>query len=231
MKRSLDKEMMDLAGLPARLLEGDLKNLRTINRVLGAARGVLGCLDRYVEKNRMTGFSLLDVGAGSGDLSARIAAWARRKGVSARIVALERDPVAAQMARRLAARWPEISVLRADGFSPPFPLRSFDFVFVSQVLHHFSESEIIVLLKTWAGLARKGIIVSDLIRHPLAYGGIRLLTAFSRNVMTRTDAPLSVRRAFTMAEWRRLFERAHIGEFRLRPFFPFRLFAYFPLKG
>ena len=231
MKRSLEKEMMDLTGLPARLLEGDLKNLRTINRALGAARGVLGCLDGYVEENRLTGFSLLDVGAGSGDLSARIAAWARRKGVPARIVALERDPVAAQMAHRRTAVWPEISVLRADGFSPPFAPRTFDFVFVSQVLHHFSESEIILLLRTWAGFARRAILVSDLIRHPLAYYGIRVLTGFSRNAMTRTDAPLSVRRAFTMAEWRGLFEQAHIGEFRLSPFFPFRLFAYFPLKG
>jgi hypothetical protein len=40
--------------------------------------------------------------------------------------------------------------------------------------------------------------------------------------MTRTDAPLSVQRAFTLDEWRDLFERAGIGPFRLFPKFPFR---------
>jgi hypothetical protein len=40
--------------------------------------------------------------------------------------------------------------------------------------------------------------------------------------MTRTDGPLSVERAFTLDEWRELFERAGIGPFRLFPKFPFR---------
>ena len=77
-----------------------------------------------------------------------------------------------------------------DAFSPPFTPCSFDFVFSSQVLHHFSEPEIILLLRTWSKLARRGILVSDLIRHPIAYIGIRLLTRlFTRNPMTRMDAP------------------------------------------
>ena len=230
MKRSLEREMLDQPELPASLLEDDLRNLRMINRSLGAARGVLGCLAAHIEENHLAGFTLLDVGAGSGDISARIARWARRKGVSARIVALERNPVAAQAARRLTAGWPEISVLRADGFSPPFFPGAFDFVFVSQVLHHFSEDEIVRLLRTWAGLAQRALLVSDLVRHPLAYYGIRLLTGFSRNVMTRTDAPLSVRRAFTPNEWQEIFRRADVGDFDFYSLFPFRIFAAFSLK-
>ena len=231
MKRSLEREMMDQPELPAGLLEDDLRNLRIINRSLGAARGALGCLTAYVEKNRPAGFSLLDVGAGSGDIPARIARWARRKGVSARIVALERNPVAAQAARRFTSNWPEISVLHADGFAPPFSPGAFDFVFVSQVLHHFSEDEIVRLLRTWAGLAQRALLVSDLVRHPVAYYAIRLLTGFSRNVMTRMDAPLSVRRAYTLGEWREIFRRADVGAFDLDLLFPFRIFASFSLKG
>jgi hypothetical protein len=72
-------------------------------------------------------------------------------------------------------------------------------------------------------LARRAIIVSDLVRHPVAYYGIRLVTMlFTRNAMTLTDAPLSVQRALTMAEWHELFRRAGIGEFRIVPIFPYR---------
>jgi hypothetical protein len=79
-------------------------------------------------------------------------------------------------------------------------------------------------------VARRAIIVCDLVRHPVAYYGIRLVTkAFTRNIMTRTDGPLSVQRAFTLEEWRDLFERAGIGPFRLFPKFPFRQITIFSM--
>ena len=91
------------------------------------------------------------------------------------------------------------------------------------MLHHFSEEGIIALLKTWSGLARKAILVSDLVRDPLAYYGIRLITRlFTRNQMTRFDGPLSVRRALTLKEWRELFRESAVGPFRVVPIFPYR---------
>lgn len=232
MRRSLEKEMMDLPGNPAQLLEEDLKNLRTINRALGAYRGVLRSLEDFRRKTEITGFSLLDVGAGSGDIAVAIVRWARRRGISGRVVALEPDWVTAALSRRQTLEFPEISIVRGDGRSLPFPPSSFDFVIASQMLHHFSEAEIIFFLRAWSTIARRAVLISDLIRHPLAYYGIHLLTRlFSRNEMTRVDAPLSVQRAFTLAEWRELFQRAGIGEFSLTSFFPFRLLAFFPLRA
>lgn len=231
MKRSLEKELMDLPGNPLGLLEGDLRNLRIINRTLGAARGVLCCLRFIVRRDHLRSFSLLDVGAGSGDIPISIVHWARREGISAKVVALEPHPVTARVARRLTADFPEIFVVEGNGFCPPFSPGAFDFVFASQMLHHFAEEEIAALLRGWVQLARKAVLVSDLIRHPMAYYGIRLMTRlFTRNVMTLNDAPLSVRRAFTMEEWSGMFRRAAIGEFRIQPIFPFRLFAFFPLS-
>lgn len=223
--------MMDLPGIPASLLEEDLKNLRAINRYLGACRGLLWCLERLIKPMENTRFSLLDVGTGSADMPLAIVRWAQRRGISSTVVGLEPHPITAAIARRQTRAFPEVSIVRGNGFAPPFPPRSFDFVFVSQVLHHFSEHEIVALLKIWSGLARRAVLVSDLIRHPLAYQGIRLLTRlFTRNEMTRTDAPLSVRRSFTLPEWKELFSRAGIGEFELFSFFPFRLLALFPLQ-
>src|SRR5262249_57276406 len=103
----------------------------------------------------------------------------------------------------------EIRVAGAEGMAPPFQAASFDFVLASQMLHHFSDDKIIILLKTWSGLTRKAILVSDLVRDPLAYYGIRLITRlFTRNEMTRFDGPLSVRRALTTKEWRGAFLEA-----------------------
>lgn len=223
---------MDLPENPAEVLEEDLKNLRLLNRYLGGYRGVLWGLERFLDRKPSRGFSLLDVGAGGGDVPRAIVAWGRQRGFSVRVAALEPNPLTAALARRQTLACREIFVVRGDGFRPPFLPSSFDFVFASQMLHHFSEPEIIELLRCWAGLARRAVLVSDLVRHPLAYWGIFFLTRiFTRNPMTRTDAPLSVRRAFTLAEWRELFQRAGIGRFLLFPFFPFRFLAVFPSKA
>ena len=247
MKRSYEKEMMDLPGHPRELLEEDLANLRVFNRYLGGHRSVMRGLARLVREQRLVGFSLLDVGTGSGDVPARISDWAQRRGIKTSIVALEPEPVTARVAATLTNppfipllqrgkegnfRRCAILVVRGDGYAPPFRAGSFDFVLASQLLHHFSEEKIVALLRTWSQLARRAIIISDLVRHPVAYHGIRLITKIcTRNVMTRTDAPLSVRRAFTMGEWRELFRRAQVGRFQIFSMFPYRMLALISLKG
>lgn len=223
---------MDLPGNPADLLREDLSNLRLLNRTLGGYRGVLWGLKCFLDRKEPSRFSLLDIGTGSGDIPIAIVRWAKAREISARVVAMEADPVTAGMARRLTRDFPEISIVLGNALHPPFAPRSFDFVLSSQLLHHFSEAEIVSLLRIWSRLAGRALLVSDLIRHPVAYHGIRLLTLiFTRNQMTRTDGPLSVRRAFTLAEWRELFCQADVGEFRLYPVFPFRLLALFPARG
>ena len=247
MKRSYEKEMMDLPGQPRDMLEDDLRNLRVINRLLGNYRSVVRGLNSLVGTQKIDCFSLLDVGTGSGDIPARITDWARQRGIKSSIVALEPEPVTAQVAATLTnppfipllQRGNEgdflrcgITVVRGDGMAPPFHAASFDFVLASQLLHHFSEEQIIRLLRIWSPLARRAIIVSDLVRHPLAYYGIRLLTkCFTRNAMTRTDAPLSVARAFTLAEWRALLREADVGPFQILSAFPFRVMALIFAKG
>jgi SAM-dependent methyltransferase len=231
MKRSEEKEMMDLPGNPPRLLEEDLANLRALNHYLGGYRSVLRGVQRLIHQRSLSYFSLLDIGTGSGDIPARLAEWARTRGLGAEFTALEGEPVSIAAAASQTRHYPEIKLVRGDGLAPPFQAASFDFVLASQFLHHFSEAHIVTLLRTWSGIARRAIIVSDLVRHPLAYYGIRSLTRlFTRNVMTLTDAPLSVQRAFTVAEWRELFHRADVGPVQLFSIFPFRVLALISLE-
>ena len=224
------REMMDSPNNPRELLEDDLRNLRIINRYLGNYRAVVGGLARLIEEQKLQRFSLLDVGTGSADIPALIASWVRRHRLSAQLIGLDPEPVMLRAAVKQIRDYPEIALVRGDGRALPLPSDSVDFVLSSQMLHHFSEDDIINLLRGWSRVARRAIIVCDLVRHPVAYYGIRLVTkAFTRNIMTRTDGPLSVQRAFTLEEWRDLFERAGIGPFRLFPKFPFRQITIFSM--
>jgi hypothetical protein len=224
---------------------GELRNLRILNRYLGGypERAVRFGSTRWEREAKS--FFLLDVGTGA-VTSLPGSPIGRNSGVSKlSIVALEPEPVTARVAAILTQKQANppftpllqrgkegdfrrcgISVVRGDGNAPPFCAGSFDFVLASQLLHHFSEEKIVAQLRTWSRLARRAIIVSDLVRHPIAYYGISLVTKlFTRNIMTLTDAPLSVQRAFTMAEWHELLRRAEIGPFRLFSVFPYRVLA------
>jgi SAM-dependent methyltransferase len=232
MKRSAEPEMMDLPGQPKELLAGNLRDLRVINRYLGSYRSALSGLAPLVREHKLRRFTLLDIGTGSGDIPAAIAHWARRQNIAARINGLERDPVTVEQAMAQTKKLGEITIVQGDALAPPFQSGSFDFILASQLLHHFTEDQIVALLRNWARLARRAIIVSDLLRHPLAYHGIRLLTrGFTHNQMTRVDAPLSVRRACTLAEWGELLRRADIGAFRVERVWPFRVLGVISLKS
>lgn len=232
MKRSVEAEMIDDPQRPAALLVGELRNLRWLNRYLGGSRCVLHGIAQMVRRHNLRSLAVLDVGAGSGDVAGEIVRWCRRNQVEATVVAMDRDPVTVAVAAQQVAGFAEIRVVRGDAAAPPFGARQFDCVLASQFLHHFSESQIVALLRSWAKLARRGIVVGDLVRHPLAYYGIQALTRLAtRNIMTLTDAPLSVRRSFTFAEWRELLRQADVGEVHVVPRLPYRMSGWIEIAG
>src|SRR5262245_14142834 len=218
--------MMDYPGQSPDLLAGDLRNLRRLNRYLNGSRTVLLALERALEHVAHEPISILDVGTGSADIPAAIHAWSRRRNIAAKVVGLEAEAITARIAAEQNKYLPAIRIVRGDAAAPPFSSGSFDFVVASQFLHHFTEGKIVALLRQWAKLARRAVVISDLVRHPVAYQGIRLLTRLTtRNIMTLVDAPLSVRRAFTLKEWRELFRQADVGRIEMFSVFPFRMAA------
>jgi ubiquinone/menaquinone biosynthesis C-methylase UbiE len=115
---------------------------------------------------------------------------------------------------------PGLRLAVADGRELPYPDGTFDIAHASLVLHHLEPEEAVALLRDMARVARLGVVINDLARGRLAWAGACLLAHLTtRNAFTRHDAPLSVRRAYTVAEARALFERAG-----LRPMFEARGF-------
>jgi hypothetical protein len=72
--------------------------------------------------------------------------------------------------------------------------------------------------------AVRGWFINDLHRHRLPFYFIKYVTRLLRlNFMVRHDAPVSVARAFTSDEWKKILSGAGIpGETKVRWHFPFR---------
>jgi ubiquinone/menaquinone biosynthesis C-methylase UbiE len=221
-ERCHEPELMDDFGITGPEVDLALREIGAVNRYLGGVATSLAGLAPRLRGRRQT-VRLLDVGTGGGDLPIAIARRARRLGVPLEIVAVDLGADACRRAHASALDYPEITVVRADVFTLPFPPRSFHLAHCAMFLHHFTQEEIARILARLGGLVREGIVINDLHRHALAYHSIRILTRlFSRSRLFKNDAPLSVRRAFRAADLDDWQARCGFPRFRYRWRWAFR---------
>ena len=160
---------------------------------------------------------ILDIGTGGADIPVALARWARRRGHGVRITALDVHPAVVRHAARTTAGIPEVHVVAGDALDAPIRPGSIDVVLCSLVLHHLPEASVVALLRRMAEIARLGFVVSDFRRGRLAWAAVWLATrAVSGSRMARHDGPLSVRRAYTAEELRRLSARAQLPDLSWR---------------
>ena len=203
MRRSVDLgELLDgpLDDLAA--LHGNLRDLERVNRWLGGTALSARAIDALAGERKT--LSLLDVGTGAADIPAALLARATRTGRRLRVTAIDSRPeiLAAAVSRRprLGAT-AGLDLQVGDGRSLPYPDRSFDIAHASLLLHHLEPAAAVTLLREMSRVARRGIVVNDLLRGRVAWLGAWWLSRLAtRNRYTRHDAPLSVRRAYTGAE-------------------------------
>jgi 2-polyprenyl-3-methyl-5-hydroxy-6-metoxy-1,4-benzoquinol methylase len=211
-------ELMDLprGSCVREELEGALEDLTLVNHYLGNGRAVLKHLAAMNVETADEGFTVLDVATGTADIPVTIAKWARRAGIRVGITAVDLDPLIINIARKRSEPYPEITLAVADGFDLPFAEKSFDYVLCSKTAHHFTDEQVLRMIKEVSRVARRGYVIVDLRRSWIAYLLIFLLTRlFSRNRLTRSDGPLSVLKAFTPEELAALASRNGTSVFRV----------------
>ncbi|MDP3775273.1 MAG: methyltransferase domain-containing protein [Gemmatimonadales bacterium] len=186
-----------------------LRDIARINRVFGGCRATVGRLDEFLAVCPAgASLTLLDVGTGTGDIPRAAAARAGRRGLTLRLVGLERHPAAA----REAARQGGLAAVIADGGRLPMRTRSVDLVLCSKLLHHLPGAAGTRLLSEMDRVARRGVVVADIHRSALAAAGIWLASFPLRfHPATRHDGVISVFRGFSPAELHGACAAAHVA--------------------
>jgi ubiquinone/menaquinone biosynthesis C-methylase UbiE len=202
----------------------NLADLRRINRFLGGTRVILNALEQDINGNDSDTISLLDVGTGSADIPSSVVAWCKARGARASVAALDLSERNLRIASTRLGINPEISLLRANALELPFARRSFDYVTASLFLHHFHDEDVVRLLADFARVAKRAVIVNDLLRNLVPYYFMKITgPVLSTSFLTREDGPTSVLRGFTVEDFHRLARAAGLERFKVKRVFPYRL--------
>ena len=223
-QRSQELEHIDKGDYTPAEYEGCLAELRRVNRWLGDLRALRRSVLPDIERGGARAFTLLDVGAGTGELLREVALASRSRGVTARMVGLELNERAAVGLSEESREFVEIKSVRGDALRLPFADGAFDYAMCSLFTHHFRDDACVRVLKEMARVARRRVYCIDLHRHPVAY---YFYTTIGRlilhNRLVREDGALSILRSFRPAELHRLGERAGLKDVKVERRFPYRL--------
>jgi 2-polyprenyl-3-methyl-5-hydroxy-6-metoxy-1,4-benzoquinol methylase len=223
MRRAFDEakpELLDTRQPVNRKLEASLESLRVLNKYFGAYSLVRHFMRQWLETGRT--YRMLDLATGFGDIPRMIVTWARRHGVSVKIDAVDRQPATLEIARRASTGYPEIHYIRADARNYCDAI-TYDVVCCSLALHHFSEMDALKVLRRACELSHDKVLVSDLERTWLTWACVQAVTTVAaRDEMTRHDARVSVRRAFSYRELGDLAQQAGWRNFGHARFVPAR---------
>lgn len=203
--RSLEPELLDHEVPPAGERARIVGYLAFVNRWLGGTSAV----ESHLREIRGPA-TVLDVASGAADMSRDLA----RRHPNLTCVAFDLS----DWMLSFASGVPRI---RGDVRRFPFRDRSVDWIITTHFFHHLTDGQIVGVLREFDRVARRGIIVNDLIRNRRALFWIRLLTLWA-NRYVKADGPQSVRKAFTLPEIEALAGKAGLPWLRARAHFGHR---------
>lgn len=219
-------ELLDLGQGTQAEMETSLRDLWRINRYLGGVAALTRPLFPRLRAASRDGspLTVVDIGAGSGEIALLIARWAKRNGIRLNMIALDLTARHLQIARRTLPPDSGVQLVQANALCLPFAPGEVDYFISSLFLHHLAPDVLTELLRHCYQLARRGLVMSDVARGLLPLVGFTLVQPiFARSPITRYDGVVSARRAYTPGELTRLCAEAGLPRVQMTHQFPFRM--------
>ncbi len=199
MRRKVIAEWLDEDLGTAAEVAAALVDLRHIGNWFGGTRTTVALLRRVAGASGERQVSMLEVGAGAGDLPLEAQRALARAGIELQVTLLDRA-------------WSHlppngVPALAGDALHLPFRDDAFDVVSSSLFAHHFEPDTLQRLVRESLRVCRRAVLINDLIRSRLHLGLVYLGLPLFRSRITWHDAPASVRQAYTVDEMHELLSK------------------------
>lgn len=217
--RSDKKELLDGDNIPEQDLFQNLKELDTINHLLGGYNITFSALKQILKKEKT--YTLVDIGCGGGDTLKRINTWKNKEKLQVNLIGVDIKTVCIHYARQQNKN-SSIQFICDDYRNSFNHVPAIDIIHACLFCHHLSEEELVALIQ-FTLKHNSILVVNDLERNPIAYYAIKLLTKiFSKSYLVKNDAPLSVARGFKKKEWINILHKAGAKNYMVNNKWAFR---------
>ena len=217
--RSTKKELLDEDNIPKEDLYQNLRELNTINTLLGGYKITFSALKKITEPDKA--YSLIDIGCGGGDTLKQINNWSKQNKRTFNLYGIDIKPVCIEYAKTNTSG--ESINYICDDYGNVFNhIKQVDIIHACLFCHHLTESELIELVQ-FAVKNKSTLVINDLERNPIAYYAIKILTGlFSKSYLVKNDAALSVARGFKKKEWFDILSKAGVKNYSVKNKWAFR---------
>lgn len=223
-QRTTATEIMDDFTMEGEMLRDALDKIASINRILGGNKltvnGVDNLLADYPKEKEVT---ILDVGCGNGDMLRALADSGAAQGRKFSLIGIDANAFTINHAKSLSNEYPNVSYRCENIFDLDFSEINCDIVVCTLTLHHFSDDEILKLIRKFHDNVSIGIVINDLHRSKMAYRLFQVLCwAFCLNDMSREDGLTSILRGFKKHELVAYCNKLNIKKYSIRWKWAFR---------
>ena len=221
LKRSYEKEIMDNFSISDYRIVYALNELKLVNRFLGGVSTSKTGFKTLYNNSDYKDIKVLDIGSGSSDIFQSLT----KKLPNLNLFSLDRNKRICEVIKNENVAHP----IFGDAVAPPVKKESVSVVHASLFLHHFNEDEAKKIIISSIDIAEKGMIINDLRRSVWALIGIKtIIYLFSKSVMVKNDAPLSVKKGFIKSEIISLLEDLGITNYKIKRKWAFRWLIVIP---
>ena len=215
MQRKVIAELLDDDLGTATEIADALVDLRHINAWFGGTRTTITLLRQVARASDVQQLSVLEVGAGTGDVPLAAQKALGREGVTLDVTLLDR------LASHLPANG--AASVAGDALRLPFSDDAFDVVSCSLFAHHFEPDTLRLFASEALRVCRRAVLINDLIRSRIHLALVYLGLPLFRSRITWHDAPASVRQAYTVDEMRDLLSSLPVQRIEIRRHYLYRM--------
>ena len=189
---------MDGGDFQGEELERTLEDLDRVNHLLGGykitTQGIQKILGSACYSQPL---AIIDVGCGNGSMLREVAKMGRSRGMKMKLHGIDINGNTTEIARKKSQDFPEITFETLDVISEEFQNRKVDITLCTLTLHHFTDKEIVHLMKIFEKVSLMGIVINDLERSNTAYYLFKLYCVFfMKNEVAKRDGLTSILRSF-----------------------------------
>jgi hypothetical protein len=195
MKRVDTPELLDSDACSPEDTQTSLRDLGRINRWFGGVATTQALIEQVAHATGLRHFSLLEVAAGTGEVSQIVSQRLGRRSITLDVTLLDR--AWSHLPKRNGG-------IVADALALPFIDNAFDLVSCNLFAHHLEPVNLTRFVGEAFRVSRRAVLINDLVRHPLhlalVYAGFPLM----RSAISRYDGVASVRRAYLPDEMQKI---------------------------